>query len=155
MGTCTTRSDGIPRDWTYGLNEVATTPTARAPLVAHRSAAVVALATTPPPAIPGLARRRAHEVLEEDPVGRPEPSAKQPGEHPAGQGRNDPQDGVRALRPSRCQERRETERRLVQRPPEGILARRDVVCRTDQTDLAHRLFATRFRGVPGAIRQPG
>ena len=52
LGTWAIRSTGTPRDMRYGVKASATTPIARAPLVAHASAAAVAFATAPPPAIP-------------------------------------------------------------------------------------------------------
>ena len=76
---------------------------------------------------PGLARRRAHEVLEEEPVRGAEALPGEPGEDAARQAGDHAEDRVGTVEPEAGQEPGEPERPLVQGPPRGRLRRRDVV----------------------------
>ena len=105
---------------------------------------------------PGLARRPAHQVLEEEAVGGAEPLPGEPCQDAAGQAGDDPQDRVRARQAQAGEEPGEPERALVHRPPHRRLGRRDVVRRADDRDADGSSRSRRSaRGVPRAIRQAG
>ncbi len=67
---------GTPREARYGVNDSATTPIARAPARGPASAARVALATAPPPAIPDWRAAGPMRSWKRSPYGRAEPLAR-------------------------------------------------------------------------------
>ena len=105
---------------------------------------------------PGLARRPAHQVLEEETVGDTETLAGEPRQDAAGQARDDPQDRVRTWQAQACQEPGETERRLRTAPassPTGSPGR----SAPRGSTVTPRIVSARTseRGVPRSIRQAG